>query len=101
MPLFFASVEGILTEVQLRLKSNNNVQILIISLEQSANLDSTAAECLIELANDLKRRNKVLLLARVKDPVRQLLLKLAEEQFQNKLFWSVADAVVDAQKMRR
>jgi len=100
-PLFFASVEGILAEVQLRLKSINDVQILIISLEQSANLDSTAAECLIELADDLKRQNKMLLLARVKDPIRQLLLNLAEEQFQNKLFWSVADAVVDAQKMRR
>jgi SulP family sulfate permease len=98
-PLFFASVEGILAEVQLRLKSRSDVQILIMSLEQSANLDSTAAECLIELADDLKRQNKVLLLARVKDPIRQLLLKLAEEQFQNKLFWSVDDAVVNAQTM--
>ena len=100
-PLFFASVEGILTEVQLRLKSRSDVQILIMSLEQSANLDSTAAECLIELADDLKRHNKVLLLARVKDPIRQLLIKLAEEQFQEKLFWSVDDAAVNALKMRR
>ena len=53
-------------------------------------------ECLIELADDLKRQNKVLLLARVKDPIRRLLLKL--EQFQDKLFWSVNDAVVDAKK---
>ena len=97
-PLFFASIEGILTEVQLRLKSRSDVQILIMSLEQSANLDSTAAECLIELADNLKRQNKVLLLARVKDPIRQLLLKLAEEKFHGKLFWSVADAVADAQK---
>jgi MFS superfamily sulfate permease-like transporter len=97
-PLFFASIEGILTEVQLRLKSRSDVQILVMSLEQSANLDSTAAECLIELADNLKRQNKVLLLARVKDPIRQLLLKLAEEQFHGKLFWSVDDAVVDAQK---
>jgi len=36
-------------------------------------------------------------LARVKDPIRQLLLKLADEQFHDKLFWSVADAVVSAQ----
>ena len=100
-PLFFASVEGILTEVQVRLKHSIDVQILIMSLEQSADLDSTAAECLIELADDLKRQNKVLLLARVKDPIRQLLLKLAEEQFQGKFFWSVADAVVYSQKMRR
>jgi len=97
-PLFFASVEGILAEVQQRLERSSDAQVLIISLEQSANLDSTAAECLIELADNLKRQNKVLLLARIKDPIRQLLLKLAEEQFHGKLFWSVDDAVVDAQR---
>ncbi len=97
-PLFFASVEGILTEVQLRLERSSDAQVLIISLEQSANLDSTAAECLIEFADNLKHQNKVLLLARVKDPIRQLLLKLAEEQFHGKLFWSVDDAVIGAQK---
>lgn len=100
-PLFFASVEGILTEVHLRLKRSSDIRVLIISLEQSANLDSTAAECLIELADNLKRQHKVLLLARVKDPIRQLLLKLAEEQFRGKLFWSVDDAVSGAQKIRR
>ena len=100
-PLFFASVEGIFAEVQRRLKSRSDVQILILSLEQSANLDSTAADCLIEFANDLNHQHKVLLLARVKDPIRLLLLKLAEKQFQGKLFWSVNDAVVGAQKMQR
>ena len=100
-PLFFASVEGIFAEVQRRLKSRSDVQILILSLEQSANLDSTAADCLIEFANDLNHQHKVLLLARVKDPIRLLLLKLAEKQFQGKLFRSVNDAVVGAQKMQR
>lgn len=100
-PLFFASVEGILAEVQHRLLSRNDVQILIISLEQSANLDSTAAECLIELADELKRQNKVLLLARVKDRISRLLFKLAQSQFQGKLFWSVEDAVVNAHQVHR
>jgi sulfate permease, SulP family len=99
-PLFFASVEGVVAELKLRLKSKSDSQVLIISLEQSADLDSTAAECLIEFADDLKKQNKVLLLARVKDPVRQLLLKLANEQFVGKLYWSVEDAVVYAQKIR-
>ncbi|MEQ1637225.1 MAG: SulP family inorganic anion transporter [Methylococcales bacterium] len=96
-PLFFASVESILINVQQRLKASQDTQILIISLEQSANLDSTAAECLIELADHLQRQRVVLLLERVKDPIRQLLLKLAPEHFQDKLFWSVDDAVVNAQ----
>ena len=96
-PLFFASVEGILAEIQRLLKSRSDVQVLIMSLEQSANLDSTAAECLIELADDLKRKNKVLFLARIKDPARQLLLIIADEKFHGKLFWSVNDAVLAAQ----
>ena len=100
-PLFFASVEGILAEIHRRLKTRNDVQILILSLEQSANLDSTAAECLIEFAATLKDREQALLLARVKDPIRLLLLQLAEDQFQDKLFWSVDDAVVAAQKKLR
>jgi len=82
-----------------RLKARKDVKVLIVSLEQSANLDSTAAESLIEFAEHLARHNKVLLLARVKDPLRYLLLKLAPEQFRHKMYWSVADAVVGAQKI--
>ena len=99
-PLFFASVEGILAEIEMRLKVRPEVQILIISLEHSADFDSTSAECLIEYAAHLTRHNIILLLARVKDPLRHLLLKLALGQFQHKLFWSVADAVVGAQKIK-
>jgi len=40
-------------------------------------------------------------LARVKDRIRRLLLKLAKEQFKDKLFWSVEDAVVTAKKIRQ
>ncbi|MCX7085434.1 MAG: SulP family inorganic anion transporter [Methylococcales bacterium] len=98
-PLFFASVEGLLAEMYRRLKARKDVKVLIVSLEQSANLDSTAAESLIEFAEHLARHNKVLLLARVKDPLRHLLLKLAPEQFRHKMYWSVADAVVGAQKI--
>ncbi|WP_157678935.1 SulP family inorganic anion transporter [Methylovulum psychrotolerans] len=97
-PLFFASVEGVLAEINRQLSLRQDVQILIISLEQSADLDSTAAECLVELANALKQQEKMLLLARVKDPIRELLLELGGRQFHGKLFWSVADAAVVAQK---
>jgi MFS superfamily sulfate permease-like transporter len=85
-PLFFASVEGILAEMQGRLRLCNQANVLIISLEESADLDSTAAECLIEFAHALKRQDKVLLLARVKDPIRLLLLKLAGSIFRTRCF---------------
>jgi MFS superfamily sulfate permease-like transporter len=96
-PLFFASIEGILAEIQRRLAQRSDVEILIISLEESANLDSTAAESLIELADQLNRQHKVLYLARVKDSISQLLLKLAWDKFEGRLFWSVSDAVFNAQ----
>ena len=98
-PLFFASVEGIISEIHRYLKNRDDIRFLIISLEESADLDSTSAESLIELADDLATHHQILLLARVKDPIRQLLLKIAEKQFNNKLYWSVADAVKDAQQM--
>jgi len=100
-PLFFASVEGLLAEIYRLLKMRKDTDILIISLEQSADLDSTSVESLIEFAEHLTQRNKVLLLARVKDPLRLLLLKLAPAQFQHKMFWSVADAVAGALKIKQ
>ena len=97
-PLFFASTEGILAEAAKRLQRSSATKIVIISLEESANLDSTAAECLIEFADHLHRQQKTLFLARVKDPIRELLLKLAADKFTGKLFWSVNDAVLGAEQ---
>ncbi|QWF70908.1 SulP family inorganic anion transporter [Methylomonas paludis] len=98
-PLFFASVEGILAEINHRLQLSSDVRTLIISLEVSANLDSTAAECLIEFTQQLEQQNKTLVLARVKDPISSLLLQLAHDKFAGKLFWSVNDAVLGAKKL--
>lgn len=98
-PLFFASVDGVLDVIKAQVKSRSECKILILSLEQSSDLDSTAAENLIELGSILTSHGIVLLLARVKDPVRFLLLKTAPDLFQDKLFWSVADAAADAEKL--
>ena len=97
-PLFFASAEGIIAEITQRLQRSSDSKIVIISLEESGNLDSTAAECLIEFADHLSRQQKTLFLARVKDPIRDLLLKMSAEKFAHKLFWSVNDAVLGAEK---
>ncbi len=97
-PLFFASVDGILTEANKRLLAGDDIDVLIVSLEESADLDSTAAECLAEFSDQLQQQQKLLLLARVKDPISQLLLNLAEIKFKDKMFWSVNDAVIEAKK---
>jgi MFS superfamily sulfate permease-like transporter len=98
-PLFFASVDGVLDVIKAQVKSRTDCKILILSLEQSSDLDSTAADNLIELSANLTMHGIVMLLARVKDPVRLLLLKTAPELFQDKLFWSVADAANEAERL--
>jgi hypothetical protein len=67
---------------------------VILSLEESSDLDSTALECLLELDHRLRRIEKRLVLSRVKDPVRELLIRWDPLGLGNedRLFWSVADA---------
>ncbi len=98
-PLFFASVDGVIDVVKLILKQRADCKILILSLEQSSDLDSSARDSLVELCGQLNRQGINVLLARVKDPVRQLLLSSPDGMFQDKLFWSVADAAVNAERL--
>jgi MFS superfamily sulfate permease-like transporter len=96
-PLFFASVDGVIDVVKSILKERKDCKILILSLEQSSDLDSSARDSLVELCGQTNRQGINILFARVKDPVRQLLLNSPDGMFQNKLFWSVADAAVNAE----
>lgn len=98
-PLFFASVDGIFDVVRAHLKKRSDCKIVILSLEQSSDLDSTARDSLIELCQNLKDAGVITLLARVKDPVRQLLQNTTGNLFTDKLFWSVADAADAAEKL--
>jgi len=92
-PLFFASAERVMTEAGERL-SASGVGTLVLSLEESGDLDSTALECLLELDMRLAARGQRLLLARVKEPVRALLRLSAPDGLgrEERQFWSVADA---------
>jgi len=71
------------------------VKSIVPSLEESSDLDSTAAECLLELDRRLSAMGRTLSLARVKEPVRALLHLLDPTGVgqSDRLFWSVADAV--------
>ena len=94
-PLFFASAERVAADVMARAGSRDDLHIVILSLEESADLDSTALECLIELDQRLLAAGKTLVLTRVKDPVRELLGRCHPEGLgaAGRCFWSVADAV--------
>jgi MFS superfamily sulfate permease-like transporter len=93
-PLFFGSAERVMGAILRMVRQRPAVQVIVLSLEESADLDSTAVDCLLELHQALRRMGKTLLLARAKTTVRALLerwdpLGLGCDQC---LFWSVADA---------
>ena len=92
-PLFFASAERVMTEAAERLAASG-AATLVLSLEESSDLDSTALECLLELDLRLATRGQRLLLARVKEPIRALLRLSAPAGLglEERWFWSVADA---------
>lgn len=100
-PLFFASVEGVIADMKTRVSARSDTKTLVLSLEESMDIDSTAAECMVDFADMLAHHNIELLLARAKDPVREVLIKLAPDKFQDRFFWSVADAVTHIQAQTR
>jgi MFS superfamily sulfate permease-like transporter len=102
-PLFFGSAERVMAEVLALAKVRDALGTVILSLEESADLDSTAVECLLELDVALRRLGKNLLLTRVKTTVRDLLARWDPQGLGriDRLFWSVADSVEYAQAQPR
>ena len=95
-PLFFANAERVMADVLGRLSAHRNeVRAVILSLEESTDLDSTAVECLIELAQHLREAGVVLALSRAKDAVRELLTRCDPDGVGHagRMHFSVADSV--------
>jgi MFS superfamily sulfate permease-like transporter len=97
-PLFFGSAERVMAEVLRQSRGRAGLHTVVLSLEESADLDSTAVDCLMELRHSLQSAGKGLLLARVKTTVRDLLQRVdpAGLGHDAHLFWSVADAAAAA-----
>lgn len=93
-PLFFGSAERVTSAVMKSAAARDGLATVILSLEESADLDSTAVDCLTELHQGLHRAGKELLLARVKTSIRDLLITCDPEGLgaKERMFWSVADA---------
>lgn len=94
-PLFFASAERVMAEVMIRVNNRRDLAAVVLSLEESADLDSTALECLLELNHSLTGLGMDLYLARAKTSVRDLLNRCDPQGLgkTDTMFWSVADAV--------
>ncbi|MBB4844533.1 MFS superfamily sulfate permease-like transporter [Paucibacter oligotrophus] len=101
-PLFFASAERVVADVLAQVAQRPGLQCLVLSLEESSDLDSTAVECLQELAQRLRESGQTLLLSRVKERVRELLQAWDPQGLgaPERMFWSVADAVQASRSLR-
>jgi len=76
--LFFANVDRILNDMRKRiLAANPPVGGVIISLEETFDLDSSSIEALLLFFGDMAKSGKRLVLARLKHPVHQMLIQIA------------------------
>jgi MFS superfamily sulfate permease-like transporter len=71
-PLFFANVEAVLDSAAAKL-AGAAPHTLVLSLEESPDLDGTAVEALGQFASQVRRNGCELRLARLKDPVLEVL----------------------------
>ena len=74
-PLFFANAEPLLTQVRERLLAQPAAHLLVLSLEESPDLDSTALEALAEFCAWFAARGGEVRLARLKDGARDALVR--------------------------
>jgi sulfate permease, SulP family len=75
-PLFFANAEAVLAQVRERLLTHPDARLLVLSLEESPDLDSSVLEALAEFSAWLSARNCELRLARLKERSREALQRV-------------------------
>lgn len=104
VPLFFGNVGAVSVAIRQALAraqapGGSPVRCVILSLEESPDLDGSAVEALIELAGHMRRRGVRLVLARAKDEVRDLLRRVASPDLPANAYsaWSVDEAVQQVQ----
>ncbi|HUA88717.1 MAG TPA: SulP family inorganic anion transporter [Steroidobacteraceae bacterium] len=94
-PLFFANAEGILNQVREQVLARPDAHIVVLSLEESPDLDSTALETLGEFCAWFSARGGELRVARLKEDARDALARAAVAQLTGGAldYSSVDDAV--------
>jgi MFS superfamily sulfate permease-like transporter len=90
-PLFFANAERTLASIADAAASEEGLRIIILSLEETFDLDSTALEALVEFDSRLKAAGKTLLLARARDPLRDILRAASADALVARAYYSVED----------
>ena len=95
-PLFFANAESVMALARKQVEQRSDVKQVILSLEESPDLDSTVLESLGDFSGWLQSRGIGLRVARLKDETRALLLRATLPQLSSQALdsWSVEDAVL-------
>jgi MFS superfamily sulfate permease-like transporter len=98
-PLFFANADRVLAALADTAEADAAIKVVILSMEESPDFDSAALAALRECDQRLAKAGKFLLLARVRDAIRDLLTTAGATSLANpdRCFWSVADAFAAAQ----
>ena len=96
-PLFFGNADAIFAAVRAQVQARRGADLhaVVLSLEESPDLDGTSIEALADFAAQMRQWGLPLLLARTKDRVRELLDRVAIEALPASAYaaWSVDDAV--------
>lgn len=97
-PLFFANAEAVLAQLRHRAADRQGLRVVVLSLEESPDLDGTVLEALGDFAAWLDTRGIVLRVARLKSAAREALERMALPQLPPQAldYWSVEDAVLAA-----
>ncbi|WP_157219734.1 SulP family inorganic anion transporter [Flavisphingomonas formosensis] len=96
VPLFFANAEHIFALIAAFQAAEPATHTVIVSLEESFDLDSTALDALMEFDATLRTRSTTLHLARVRDGIRDLLHSAGGDDLVRRSSYSVDDAVMSA-----
>lgn len=99
-PLFFANTEQVLLDIAQRARERD-ARVVVLSLELTDALDTTATEALWEFCDRLGTEGRSVLLARAKDRPRGAIRRYWQRRQQDMppCFWSVADAVNEARAL--
>ncbi len=98
VPLFFGNVDAVFAAIHERMTATRPLTRLVLSLEESPDLDGTSIEALCDLAAYTREQGAELVLARVKDTVRDVLQQVRSPDLPDTVYesWSVDDAVQGA-----
>lgn len=94
-PLFFGNVDAMFAVIRARIAGEADLDRVVLSLEESPDLDATSIEALRDFAAFVYGRGLGLILARVKDEVRDVLDQVNAPELPRSSYtaWSVDDAV--------